>query len=413
MNIFSVKSLHDAKSIILSEHNTIALQPESVHLLESHGRIAAETLYSPVDIPAFNRSTVDGYAVKSREVMGASESVPSILTLNKEVMMGENAASPLKSGEAIYVPTGGMLPEGADGMVMIEHTEILDEQTLLIKKPVAFGENITYRGDDLKENDAVLNIGDKISAYDMGVLAGVGIGWIKVFEKIKVAILSTGDEIIDYDQEPKTGQIRDINGYTLSGATLACGGQVVYKALIKDDFDALKGALDHAVHSADIVILSGGSSVGTRDFTNAAIESFETGEILFHGISVKPGKPTIVGKIDGKMIFGLPGHPAASAIIFEILVKPYIEKCQSKAPGIIKIDAKLTSNLHASPGKDTFVMATLHRENGTYYATPLHGKSGLMTLLTKADGYIQITSEQEGLYKDQEIEVTLLREVSR
>ncbi len=413
MNIFNVKSLHDAKSIILSEENTITLQSESVHLLESHGRIAAETLYSPVDVPAFNRSTVDGYAVKVKEVMGASESIPSILALKKEVMMGENAALPLQSGEAIYVPTGGMIPEGADGMVMIEHAEVLDEQTLLIKKPIAFGENITYRGDDLKENDAILKEGEKISAYDMGLLAGVGIGWIKVFEKIKVAILSTGDEIIDYDQEPKSGQIRDINGYTLSGASIACGGQVVYKALIKDDFDALRGALDHAVHIADLVILSGGSSVGTRDFTNAAIESFETGEILLHGISVKPGKPTIVGRIDNKMVFGLPGHPAASAIIFEILVKPYIEKCQLKQPGTFKIGAKLTSNLHAAPGKDTFVMVALHSENGTTHATPIHGKSGLMTLLTKATGYIQITSELEGLYKDQEVEVTLLKEVTR
>lgn len=413
MNILSVKSLHDAKSIILSEKNIITLHSESVHLLESHGRIAAETLYSPVDVPAFNRSTVDGYAVKTPEVMGASESIPSILTLNKEVMMGENASSPLRTGEAIYVPTGGMIPEGADGMVMIEHAEVLDEQTLLIKKPIAFGENITYRGDDLKENDAILIEGEKISAYDMGLLAGVGIGWIKVLEKVKIAVLSTGDEIIDYDQEPKTGQIRDINGYTLSGASIACGGQVVYKALIKDDFDALRGALDHAVHVADLVILSGGSSVGTRDFTNAAIESFNTGEILLHGISVKPGKPTIVGKIDGKMVFGLPGHPAASAIIFEILVKPYIEKCQMKQPGIFKISAKLTSNLHAAPGKDTFVMVALHSENGTTHATPIHGKSGLMTLLTKATGYIQITSELEGLYKDQEVEVTLLKEVTR
>ncbi|MBE0451378.1 MAG: molybdopterin molybdotransferase MoeA [Clostridia bacterium] len=413
MNILSVKSLHDAKSIILSDQNTITLQTESVHLLESHGRIASETLYSPVDVPAFNRSTVDGYAVKTPEVMGASESIPSILTLKNEVMMGESASSPLKSGEAIYVPTGGMIPEGADGMVMIEHSEVLDEQTLLIKKPIAFGENITYRGDDLKENDAILKTGEKISAYDMGVLAGVGIGWIKVFEKIKIAVLSTGDEIIDYDQEPKSGQIRDINGYTLSGASIACGGQVVYKALIKDDFEALRVALDHAVHAADIVILSGGSSVGTRDFTFAAIESFESGEILLHGISVKPGKPTIIGKIDGKMVFGLPGHPAASAIIFEILVKPYIEKCQMKQSGTFKIGAKLTSNLHAAPGKDTFVMVTLHRENGINYATPIHGKSGLMTLLTKATGYIQITSELEGLYKDQEVEVNLLKEVTR
>lgn len=412
VNIFNVKSLHDAKSIILSKDHTMKLETESVHLLESHGRIAAETLYSPVDVPAFNRSTVDGYAVKVGEVMGASESIPSILDLNKEVMMGEEAKLPLRSGEAIYVPTGGMLPEGADGMVMIEHAEVLDEQTLLIKRPIAFGENITYRGDDLKENDAILQTGDKISAYDMGVLAGVGIGWIKVFEKIKVAILSTGDEIIDYDIEPGAGQIRDINGYTLSGAAIACGGQIVYKALIKDDFEALRGALDHAVHAADLVILSGGSSVGTRDFTNAAINSFEAGEILLHGISVKPGKPTIVGRIDDKMVFGLPGHPAASAIIFEILVKPYIEMCQKKQSRTITISAKLTANLHAAPGKDTFVMVTLHSENGTNYATPIHGKSGLMTLLTKANGYIQITSEQEGLYKDQDVEITLLREVT-
>lgn len=412
MNIFNMKSLHDAKAIVLSKDNTIELKSESVHLLNSHGRIVSETLYAQVDIPAFNRSTVDGYAVKVKDILGASDSIPSILTPKSEVLMGEAATMVCHLGEAVYVPTGGMLPEGADGMVMIEHTELLDDQTLLIKKPIAYGENITYKGDDLKEKDVILEKGEKISAYDMGILAGVGFSQVKVLSKIKVAILSTGDEIIDCDQMPNPGQIRDINGYTLSGAVMACGGEVVYKALIKDDFEALRAALEHSAQIADLVILSGGSSVGTCDYTKSAIESFVTGEILMHGISVKPGKPTIVGKVEGKMVFGLPGHPAASAIIFEILVKPYIKSSQMRPSDDFKVRAIMTTNLHAAPGKDTFVMTILHREEGIYYATPIQGKSGLMTLLTKATGYIQIASEQEGLYKGQEVEVTLIKEVS-
>ena len=409
MQFFKIITLNEAMDQVMTIANTQGLESERVSLLSSHGRVCNENVYSKVDIPSFDRSTVDGYAVKVKDLAGATDSIPAMLILKGDSIMGEATCDVIESGQAMYVPTGGMLPEGADGMVMIEHTEKISEDMVLIYHPVAFGENIIYCGDDLKREQLILSHGKRVSAYDMGLLAGAGIGELFVYKKIRVAVLSTGDEIIDCNGPMSLGQIRDINGYSLAGAITALGGEVVFKDIVKDDMTALRESVNKALEMADVIILSGGSAVGTRDFTQRVIESFEGGKILVHGISIKPGKPTIVGRVQDKMIFGLPGHPTASALVFEVLVRPYMEKLSRHEAKAMEIVAKVTESVHSSPGRDTFIMVTLFKAQEGWMAKPILGKSGLISLMAGASGYIHIKSDQEGLYKEEEVVVTLFK----
>lgn len=411
MEFFNVLSVKEVNEFINKKAKVFPIGNEKIDLLSALNRIAAEDIYSPINLPAFNRSTVDGYAVISQDVMGASEGMPSYLQCIDEVLMGEKTDLVLKRGQAVYVPTGGMVPDGADGVVMIEYVEKLDEQTLLIYKPIAPGENITYIGDDLKEGECIVKQGKKISPYDIGLFAGIGMKSVNVVKKIKVAIISTGDEIVDIVQTQNIGQIRDINGYALYGRILELGGEVSVKTIVKDDFKKLRESIESALAISDIVLLSGGSSVGTRDFTKAVIESFDGGQVVVHGISIKPGKPTIIGMVKDKMVFGLPGHPASALIIFNRFVKPYMEQAIRKYVPKFSVFATLSANVHASPGKDTYQMVQLIKDKNEYVAVPIHAKSGMMTLLSKASGYIHISNEKEGLLMGQRVEVFLLQEV--
>ncbi|MBF4692913.1 molybdopterin molybdotransferase MoeA [Fusibacter ferrireducens] len=409
MNFFKIRSLSEARAIIHDEVSRLKLEVERISIGACNGFIACENVYSEVDIPSFDRSTVDGYAVKIDDVMGATESIPAMLKLKGDSVMGEVMSETLQKGEAIYVPTGGMLPHGSDGVVMIEYSEQMSSDLILIRQPIAFGENIIYHGDDLKKEQLIIEAGKRINAYDMGLLAGAGINAINVYKKIKVAILSTGDEVVDCHLPIKMGQIRDINGYALMGLVSELGGEVVHKAIIRDDMNALKASVAESLEKADLVLLSGGSSVGTRDFTHQVIESFADGEILIHGISIKPGKPTIVGRAHNKLIFGLPGHPTASALVFEILVRPYMESVSNLKMKSIKVNAQITESIHSASGKDTFIMVNLAYEDNVLRAKPILGKSGLISLMTKASGYIHIESDQEGLYKGQDVNVYLFK----
>jgi molybdopterin molybdotransferase len=354
---------------------------------------------------------VDGYAVICQDVMGASDSMPSFLECVSEVGMGENTELIVEKGQAVYVPTGGMIPSGADGMVMIEYVQKLDDHTLLIHKTIAPGENITLVGDDLRVGDLIVSKGKKVTAYDIGLLAAMGIGEVKVCKKPKFTILSTGDEIIDLEETQRLGQIREINGYALCALIKQLGGEVIKKVIVKDDFKKLQKEVGQALELADIVLISGGSSVGTRDYTKQVIESFEGGQVLIHGIAIKPGKPTIIGQINTKLIFGLPGHPASALIIFNIFVKNYLYKILNRVIKPLQVIATLESNVHSSPGKETYQMVELVRNNLEWKAIPLYGKSGMMTLLARASGYIRITDEKEGLMRGEQVDVYLLQEV--
>lgn len=411
MEFFNVLSVQEVNSIIDRLSKTYKIGTEIVDLIDAIDRIVAKDYYSSVNLPEFNRSTVDGYAIICQEVMGASEAMPSFLQCVSEVDMGESTDLIVKKGQAVYVPTGGMVPSGADGVIMIEYVQKLDEQTLLIHRPIAPGENITFVGDDLHEGELVATKGKKVTAYDIGLFAAIGIGKVQVFNKPRFAILSTGDEIIDMNEVQKLGQIREINGYALSALIKQLGGEVIKKVIVKDDFNKLKEELAHTIEQADIVLISGGSSVGTRDYTKQVIESFDDGKILVHGISIKPGKPTIIGQINNKLIFGLPGHPASALIVFNIFVKNYMQKILNRFINSFHVIATLDNNVHSSPGKETYQMVQLIRNEKEWKAIPLYGKSGMMTLLTRASGYIRISDEKEGLMKGEQVDIFLFQEV--
>lgn len=408
MDFFKVVSVGEGKDMIWENFKDYEFETEEVNILASINRVLAEDIISDIDVPDFNRSTVDGYAIKSSDSYGATDSIPTILNIVGEIKMGEEAKLTIRSGQAAYIPTGGMLPEGADGVIMIENSEKMDENTLLIYKPIVQGENIIFKGDDIKKGSLALKKGRKITPELMGVMAALGISKIKVFKKPRFYIISTGDEIIDMDQELTIGKIRDINSYALYGLIINLGGEVVGKAIIKDDYNLLRNEVDKALDLSDIVIISGGSSVGARDYTHKVIDSFNGRGVFVHGVSIKPGKPTLIGEGKGKLIFGLPGHPVSSIIVFKTFIENYIYKKLNMDYIMPRVNAVMDFNFPSSPGKVTYQMVKLKEIDGQYHAEPSFGKSGMISLLSQSQGYIIIEAHEEGVYKGETREVFLL-----
>lgn len=397
MELFKVVSVEEARQVIRNEFS-YELGCESVSLMEAVGRICYEDIKSKTNIPSFRRSTVDGFAVNSKDVFGASESMPSMMDLKGEILMGKTPpASISSSGECLYVPTGGMLPEGADSVVMIEYTDKLDEKTILVNSPVAPGDNVIQIGDDIRLEDTVINRGQKLRPYEIGVLAALGVRDVKVYRKLRIAIISTGDEIVDCYAEPQLGEIRDINTYLLSSQVSEDGSIPVCYGIIKDEFQLLKDTVDKALAECDIVLISGGSSVGKKDQTLKVIDSYKDGGALVHGIAVKPGKPTLIGKAKGKVIFGLPGHPLAASIIYKILVKSFINNTNDYIEENYGASALMSINYHKAKGREEYLPVSLEYIEGKLTAKPIFGKSGLISVFSRAWGYIKIDKNLEGL----------------
>ena len=404
MELFNVVSVKEAKEIIDNSFN-YELGYEKVNILQSVGRICFQDIKAKCNIPEFKRSTVDGYAVNSRDVFGASEAMPSMLELKGEVLMGHVPPSDITLGECIYVPTGGMLPDGADSVVMVEYSDKLDENTTLLYSPVAMGDNVIQVGEDINTQDIVIKRGSKIRPYEIGVLASLGINEITVYKRPRVAIISTGDEVVPCTEIPTLGEVRDINTSLLMSLLLEDGMEPVSYGIIKDDYGLLKCTVDKAFRECDLVLVSGGSSVGKKDQTLKVIASYEDGEVLVHGIAVKPGKPTIIGKHKEKIIFGLPGHPLACSIIYKILVKEYIHKLMFQDEKIYGTSATMSINYHKAKGREEYLPVALEEIGDKLIAKPVFGKSGLISVFSKAWGYIKIDKNIEGLKEGQLVEV--------
>jgi len=403
MNFLKVTNIDEIEELILKKIPRLKGKEEICKLEDSLDRILCEDIRANLNVPEFNRSTVDGYAIKSKESLGASQGIPAFFTIKGEVLMGEDTSKKLGSGEAIYVPTGAMIPEGADSMIMIEFCETL-EDTLLVHKPVSSFENIMLMGEDVKVNDIILKKGSVITPENVGVLASLGIYQVPVFKKFKFSIISTGDEIIGEDEEYKKGKIRDINSYTLSLAIQKLG-VVVEKKIVKDNFETILEEVKKSTENSDIVLISGGSSAGNYDYTSKVISSLDGGEVFVHGISIKPGKPTIIGRSNDKLIFGLPGHPISSMVVFNIVVKKLIESlcfCGDEDEYYYGI---LSHNLHSTPGRTTYQMINKTIENNEIIVNPIFGKSGMTTLMTKSNGYIILENNIEGLEKGSRVRV--------
>lgn len=389
----------------------VSLEAE-INIENSINRVISRDIISPENLPDFSRSTMDGFAVNSSDTFAATEGMPAYLNVVGEVYMGKRPGFEIKKGEAAKIPTGGMLPERADAVVMFEHANLIDESVVEVLKPVASGENVIQVGEDCKKGDIILTKGHRIRAQDIGALAGTGITKVWTYEKPKVAIITTGDEIVHPANPLKHGQVRDINSYTLSGLIETCGGKAIRKGIFCDEYETLLKVVSESFWESDIVIITGGSSVGIKDMAERVINSLGKPGVLFHGVSIKPGKPIIGGVIDGKPVFGLPGHPAAVIVCFELFVKPILRIISGEKETLLHkvrktVIAKLSKNISSTTGREDYIRVLLEERNGELWAIPVLGKSGLITTLVKADGTIVIPLWKTGLEQGTEVDVEL------
>ena len=375
---------------------------ESALLEDAHGRISAEDIYSTEDLPAFSRSTVDGYALHSSDTFGCSESIPAMLICDGEILMGERPSEPLAAGHCMKVPTGGALPPGADAVSMVEYTDDPGDEFRYIYKPVASLENVNNKGDDVRFGALVVQKGELITAKNTAILAAVGTSEIKVTKPVTVGIISTGDELVEYYAVPEGAQIRNINSVMLAGQVSESGANAITYPIVRDTLEELRAALLKALSECDIVLISGGSSVGEKDNTYQILN--ELGKVHFHGISIKPGKPTLFATVNGKPVFGLPGHPQAAFFIFRLFVRPALYKMMGRNDDSESRILTLNRTIPSNPGREEIVPVVITGQS----AEPLYSKSGMVSVLAKADGYIRIPRDAEGIQKGADVTVYLL-----
>ncbi|UZW13782.1 molybdopterin molybdotransferase MoeA [Clostridium pasteurianum] len=405
MNFYNVVSVEEAKNIINCNFKLI-LKTELIDIKECNGRVLSKDITSPLNIPGFKRSMVDGYAVRFRDLQGASESMPSLLDLKGEVKMGKMPVKSLEyPGECMYIPTGGMLPEGTDSVIMIEYIDKMDDATVLANKSISFGENVLNEDEDVEFGETVLKQGTILKPYGISMLSSLGITKVQVFCKPRIGIISTGDEIVSPEKQPQLGEIRDINSYLIYSSVIEDGGQPILYGIIKDNYEELFETVKRAVNECDLVLVSGGSSVGKKDETAKVIDELGAHGILFHGISIKPGKPTILGKIKDKPIFGLPGHPLSCAVVYRILVRYIINAMMGFEDVDYPIPCKFNMNYHKAKGREEYLPVTINNVNGEYIAAPVLSKSAAISGFTKAWGYIKINKNVEGVYEHEKVYV--------
>jgi len=369
------------------------------------GLLLDEDVASRTDLPPFDRSTMDGYAVRAEDTFGASEGLPAYLKVVGDVQMGEGPAFAIADNEVARIPTGGMLPEGADAVVMVEHTQGWGADSVEVLRPVAPGDNIVRRGDDVRVGDTILPAGHRLRPQDISALAGLGLVEVRV-RRPAVAVLSTGGELVPHSQSPAPGQIRDMNGPALFAAVRAVGGEPIDLGLVRDEADSLRAALRGGVETADLVLVSGGTSVGTEDLTPEVIDSLGPPGVLVHGLALKPGKPVVVGLVGEVPVFGLPGHPTSCLVIFRELVAPII--CAAAGlprPRGPALRARLSRNFASQAGREEFFPVRLEERDGEWHAMPLIGPSAFISTLVSADGLVRVPAAAEGLYAGDLVEV--------
>lgn len=384
---------------------------ETLALENSCARVLARAVVSEENIPAFARSTMDGYAVRSADTFGASETGPAYLDIIGEVLMGQEATMSIGPGKTVRIATGGMLPKGADAIVMFEYTSPVDSNTIEIQKSAAPGEHVIQKGEDMCAGEDMLPAGARLRAQDVAVLASAGITEASVFKRPTVAIISTGDEIVP-PTEPvvKPGIIRDSNSYHLAALISSLGAEPVKRGIMPDELAPISRAVGKSVDENDLVLITGGSSVGTRDMTERAIEAH--GEVLFHQVKLKPGKPFLAGLVNGKPVFGLPGHPRAVSVCFETFVRPVLRRLSGESSmragsGIRTLKARLTKGVHSSSGRKEHIDVIIQERDGGIWAEPVPGKSGLLRTMVRSDGNICLPVGTPGLEAGETVEITL------
>jgi len=399
-----VKTTEEVMALIEAEFQPLT-KTEITAACSAVGRVLAEDVRSEEFVPDFDRSTVDGYAVRASDTFGCSDSMPAILRCSGEVLMGEGAASALQPDCCVYVPTGGAVPEGADACVMLEYTESYGDGSIGILKPAAPADNMIFRGDDVYPDKTVLKSGRLLSSQDIGALSAIGRTEVSVKCRVRLGIISTGDELVPPEAKPQAGQVRNVNSPMLAAMMTALGAEVKDYGIVRDDEALLRETMHRAISDCDAVLVSGGSSVGVKDAVCRVIEG--CGELLFHGIAMKPGKPTMLGKCSGKPVLGLPGHPVAAFFAAKLFAAAVIRRLEGKGFTPRTVQAMLSESVGANHGRAQYGCVRLENRGGTLYAVPIRSKSGLITTLAGADGYYCIERDCEGLPQGAEISIVL------
>lgn len=404
-------TIDEARQAIQKNFEAKPLGNEEIPLLEAYNRVLAEDVAATLDIPPFNRSTVDGYAVKAEDTFGAEENRPVTLRLCGTVNVGEMPKITVKPGTAAEIMTGAPIPEGADAVVMAEHTESKNGE-INVYSAVAKDENVMKAGSDMKKDETVLKKGEVLGAREIGALAAMGKAKVNVYVAPRIAVLSTGTEVTDPGKPLTPGKIYDINAYSLSVAVRESGGKPVYMGVFPDDAAEIEKALKRALASADMVITSGGVSVGPKDVVPKTLDSLGKPGLIVCGIAIKPGKPTTVALINGKLVFSLPGHPTSALFVFHLLARPIIEGLAGrKIEKGYTVKALASTRMFPARGRRTFIMANLKEDaSKRLFAEPVPtGLSGAITTLLKADGFIEIPENQQFIDAGEEVAVHLFK----
>ena len=411
-----LKSIEQFWKIVEKKLGIKPNKKEMISFKESINRILAQDIKATENLPAFDRSTVDGYAVKSQDIQGVSQSLPTYLNLIGSIKMGEKADLEIEDGQAAYIPTGAMLPKGADCVVMVEQTENISDHMVEIYQTAGVGENIIKKGEEIKKGEVILKKGHRIRPRDMGIFAGLGITEFAVYKKSSVAIISTGDELVEPEEKMKFGEIRDINTYTISYLLSEINAEVTQVGIIEDTYEKLRSSIEKYL-DYDLILVSGGSSAGLKDVTVDVINELGEPGVLVHGLKVKPGKPTILGKINNTPIMGLPGHPGSAWIIANKFVLPLVKLLSGQydvnnvRKNINKEDiiqpAILSRNISSDKGREEIIPVLIEEKEGEKFAKPLLGKSSFMRIFIESDGYLEIEAAKEGIEKGQKVNVYL------
>jgi molybdopterin molybdotransferase len=382
---------------------------ETIPTHQALGRVTAEAVFAPEHLPAFPRSTMDGYAVRAHDTFGASESLPAYLEVVGEVRMGQAPDITLATGQAAVAYTGGMLAHGADAVVMVENTQKIDATSIEVMRPVAPGENVIQVGEDVRIGEVIVPAGGLLRPQDIGGLLALGMTHVQVRCRPRVAIVSTGDEIVTPDATPAPGQIRDINTYTIAALVEQAGGVPIPMGVVGDDYAAQRRMAVEGLAQADMLVFSAGSSVSSRDMTVQVLQSLGPPGVLVHGIAHRPGKPTIIALIEDKPAFGLPGNPVSAMIVFRLLVRPTVYALTgcTQVPQPKTVQARLTKNIPSVTGREDHVQVRLAYADGELRAEPVFGKSNLIYTLIRADGIVVVPLDQGGLYAGTEVPVQL------
>ncbi|MBV9169857.1 MAG: molybdopterin molybdotransferase MoeA [Chloroflexi bacterium] len=406
--LFDVRTPPDALRIVLDRLVPLS-EPERVKTKDALDRVLAEALCSPSDLPSFRRSTMDGFAVRAADTYGATEGLPAYLEIVGEILMGRAASIELQRGHAAVIATGGMLPDTADAVIMVEQTQAVGPHTIEVLRPVAPGENVVQVGEDVRRGDPLLERGHTLRPQDIGGLLALGITDVCVARRLAVGIVSGGDEVIDPEHSPAPGQIRDINSYTLASLVLRDGHTPRLHGIVPDDYTALEREVRAAFEASDVLVVSAGSSVSTRDMTATVISSLGLPGVLVHGVSLKPGKPTILAVCDGKPVFGLPGNPVSCMVTYGLFVAPTLALLAgADAPTQKRVAARLTRNVASATGREDYIQVRLEeRPDGGVDAVPVFGKSNLIYTLIRADGMLKIPLDAGGLLAGTPVDVML------